>query len=77
MATSVNRLVFAKPHCEVCPIFLGQPVPVVRTEHGYAIFCEVCALGHGPISVQAGHARSMEITVEDEGDASGGGYEEE
>lgn len=74
MAVSASRLSFGKPHCEVCPLFLGQPVPVVQTERGIALFCEVCALGRGPMRVDASRAGGLEITVEDAGDA---GLEEE
>ncbi len=70
MSVSLGRLDFAKPHCAVCPLFLGQTVPVVQTSHGLAIFCEVCALGHGPVSVDAGRAGGLEITVDDAGDAA-------
>ncbi len=39
---SVDRLAFGIPHCKVCPLFLGQSVPVVATARGYALFCEGC-----------------------------------
>lgn len=69
MAVSVNELTFGKPHCSVCLLFLGQPVPVVQTSRGIALFCEVCSLGRGPMRVSAQGAGGMEITVEDAGDA--------
>ena len=33
----------------MCPLFLGQSVPVTLTDQGYVLFCEVCELGHGPV----------------------------
>jgi hypothetical protein len=71
LAASVGRLAFSKPHCEVCPLFLGQTVPVVQTKRGLALFCEVCALGHGYATLSVGgRAGSLEVTVDDAGDAS-------
>ena len=77
MQSSVNRPAFGSPHCTVCPLFLGQAVPVVRTKAGYALFCEVCELGHGPISVRASRRVSLRMTVQDEGDAAALASEEE
>ena len=45
-------------------MFLGQSVPVVSTARGYALFCEVCELGRGPVTVRAGDAKRMNIRVD-------------
>lgn len=76
MAVSVNRLMIAKPHCDVCPLFLEQTVPVVRTARGYVVFCEVCALGR-PVSVHPREGSVLEISVDDAGDEDGFETEEE
>lgn len=69
VARSTDRLAFGVPHCQVCPLFLGQAVPVVATPRGYALFCEVCELGHGPITIRAGDARKMQIRVDEADEA--------
>ena len=57
-------MAFGTPHCQVCLVFLGQPVPVVATPRGYRLFCEVCELGRGPITVNARDGRRMQIRVD-------------
>jgi hypothetical protein len=46
-------------------MFLGQSVPVVRTRKGYGLFCEVCALGHGPVVLHVSDSRRLKIRVDD------------
>lgn len=76
MNVSVNRLQFGIPHCQVCPRFLGQSVPVVRTNKGYGLFCEVCELGHGPIVVRSTEANRMAFRLDDPAEKSGADEEE-
>jgi hypothetical protein len=65
MNISLDRLAFGSPHCPVCPLFLGQPVPVTFTEHGYALFCEVCALGHGAVKISVNDPKNLELRVDE------------
>lgn len=62
----VGRVAFGIPHCKVCPLFLGQSVPVVATPRGYALFCDVCELGHGDITVRVRDAKELDIRLDDE-----------
>lgn len=71
----VGRLAFGVPHCKVCPLFLGQSVPVVATARGYALFCEVCELGRGPVTVRVKDLKKLEIRLDDP--AAAGPSEEE
>ena len=70
-------MAFGTPHCNVCPIFLGQAVPVVRTEHGYALFCQVCDLGHREVTVRAPRGKRVEVNITDPGDPAVNRSEEE
>jgi hypothetical protein len=56
-------------------MFLGQSVPVVKTGRGYGLFCEVCELGHGAITVRAADARKLQLRL-DPSDAFEGSEEE-
>ena len=47
-----SKIALGTPHCQVCVVFLGQPVPVVSTGHGYALFCEQCALGRSAPTIR-------------------------
>ena len=57
-------------------MFLGQSVPVVHTEKGYGLFCEVCELGHGPVVVRATDAKRMAFRLDDPATKSGRDEEE-
>ena len=61
---NAHPMAFGTPHCQVCLVFLGQPVPVVSTARGYRLFCEVCELGRGAITVRARDAHRMDIRVD-------------
>ena len=61
---SVARIAFGSPHCPVCPLFLGQSVPVTLTKQGYVLFCEVCDLGHGHVTLHAHDAAKLQIRVD-------------
>ena len=69
---SVSRIAFGSPHCPVCPLFLGQSVPVTLTDRGYVLFCEECALGHGEVMVHAHDSTKLQLRVDaaDEEEAS-------
>ena len=58
------KVAFGTPHCSVCVMFLGQPVPVISTPRGYALFCEKCALGHSPSEMRVRGGKAFEIKVD-------------
>jgi hypothetical protein len=74
---SPTRVSIGVPHCQVCVLFLGQPVPIIATGRGYALFCEQCALGHNAPVVRVRDAKKMQITVDGDPAAVAGSSEEE
>jgi hypothetical protein len=72
-----TKAAFGTPHCQVCVMFLGQPVPVISTPRGYALFCEVCDLGRRAPTVRVRDAGKMQITVDKDEAAAGANSEEE
>ncbi len=72
---SQTRFALGTPHCQTCVVFLGQPVPVISTPRGYALFCVQCELGRGPITVRARDASRLALRV-DEPDRAAGSEEE-
>ncbi len=59
-----SRNAIGTPHCQVCVMFLGQPVPIVAARHGYALFCEQCALGHNAPVLRVRDPKGMQIHVD-------------
>ena len=51
-------------------MFLGQPVPIVSTRRGYALFCEHCELGHNAPVLHVRDAKRMQIRVDNDPAAS-------
>lgn len=64
------KVAFGVPHCQVCVRFLGQPVPVISTPRGYALFCEQCELGRTTPTVRVRDAGRMSITVDGDPEAA-------
>lgn len=59
-----TRIAVGTPHCQVCVMFLGQSVPIVASGHGYALFCEQCALGHNSPVLRVRDTGKMNIRVD-------------
>lgn len=58
------KVALGTPQCSVCVVFLGQPVPVVQTAHGYALFCETCALGRSAPALRAKSRKGFDIRLD-------------
>ena len=72
-----TRIAVGTPHCQVCVMFLGQPVPIVASGHGYALFCEQCALGHNAPVLRVHDTGKMKIHVDSDPAAESGSRAEE
>lgn len=72
-----SRISVGTPHCQVCVMFLGQPVPIVASGRGYALFCEQCALGHNAPALRVRDDGKMQIHVDSDPETEPGGRGEE
>lgn len=72
-----SKLALGTPHCTVCVVFLGQPVPVVSTGHGYALFCEQCALGRSSPTVRVRDPARLALRVDGDPASHDAGSSEE
>ena len=71
------KVALGTPHCQVCVMFLAQPVPVISTAHGYALFCETCALGRSAPAVSVRSRKEFDITVDRDPSAADAARSEE